>query len=174
MAGVLQWLAVGLGMGDSRKDKPTGLQDTAIKGDLIADQTAFRGGFCGTECSKAWLSAAGSSHPAGITGAGISGATVFSTGLSSPVRQLHQVDPYRAPAAEFEFLHLRGPGESERSSLLGMSKRDTNLLPQSDTSLLPPTHLPPASTLGVFSSAKSKFRLKEAGRCKQPEKPSPE
>lgn len=54
-----------------------------------------------------------------------------------------------------------------------MSKRDTNLLPQNDTSLLPSTHSPPASTLRVFSLARSKFRLKEV-RCTQPERLCPE
>lgn len=47
---------------------------------------------------------------------GICGATVFSMGLHLHVCQVHQVDPYRAPAAEFELTegshHFKGPGES--------------------------------------------------------------
>lgn len=51
MGGVLEWLAAGLGMGDGRKNKPTGLWIVlSIQGDIVADQTASRGG---TDYSKA-------------------------------------------------------------------------------------------------------------------------
>lgn len=98
MGGVLKWLAAGIGMEEGRKNKPTSLRICLpIKGDITADQTASRGGFYGTDYSKAWLSAVGSSYPAGITGAGI---TVFSMGLSLRQCQLDQAYPFRAPEAE--------------------------------------------------------------------------
>lgn len=98
VGGVLEWLAAGMGMGDGRKNKPTSLRIClSIKGDITADQTASRGGVYRTDYSKAWLSAVGSSYPAGITGAGI---TVFSMGLSLHQCQLDQAYPSRAPEAE--------------------------------------------------------------------------
>lgn len=54
MGGVLEWLAAGLGMGDGRKNKPMDLWIVlSIQGDIVADQTASRGGFYGTDYSKA-------------------------------------------------------------------------------------------------------------------------
>lgn len=98
MGGVHKWLAAGMGMGDGRKNKPTGLRICLpIKGAITADQTASRGGLYGTDYSKAWLSAVGSSHPAGITGASI---TVFSMGLSLRQCQMDRAYSLRAPEAE--------------------------------------------------------------------------
>lgn len=64
------------------------------------------------------------------------------------------------------FFLLKVPEGSEWSSLLGCPREtQTSSLKVTLTSLFPPTHLPPASTLGVLSSVRSKFRHKEA-RCK--------
>lgn len=98
MGGVPKWLAAGLGMGGSRKNKPTGLRTfLSIKGDIVADQTASRGGFYGPDDSDACLSAVGSAYPAGTTGAGFPG---FSMGLGLHLCPLDQAYPSRAPEAE--------------------------------------------------------------------------
>lgn len=108
-----------VGYRDSRKNKPTGLRILlSIKGDIIADQTASRGGFYGTDYSKAWLSAVGSSYPAGIIGTGI---TVFSMGLCLHLCQTHQAYPSSAPEAESTSMAQR----SQKGVIFKVCPRET-------------------------------------------------